>query len=577
MAYTKKLRQVLTLLIIAASPILPAFHRRAASQQLETANGPQSVEVIKQNGKLVFTHTRDGNVEIYVMNADGGGQVRLTNNPAFDGDPVWSPDGTRIVFTSSRDGNEEIYSMNADGSSQTRLTNNVALDRTPTWSPDGSQIAFASNRDSTNFDIFVMNADGTSPTNISDGVNNDFQDPDWSPDGTRIACSQASVVNGVRGLYGVLVMGADGTNQTRLTAAGNVDITPRWSPDGSKLAFASDRVGNFGTFEVFSMNANGTNQTRLTNNLNENSRPAWSPDGTKIVFQSNQRFSFDVYTINAGGGGEVQLTSSVFDEAQPFWQTVTPVPFNPIDDSQVFVRRHYLDFLNREPDSGGFGYWVSQITQCGNDQACINRKRIDVSAAFFIEQEFQQTGFFVERFYEAALCRLPTFAEFTSDRSGLIVGANLEANKQTFAQQFVGRNEFIQEYPTFLTAGPFVEELLGNILSCSGVDLSSQRPALIGEHNSSTDQTISRARVMRAVVDNANYIQAEFNRGFVLAEYFGYLRRDPDPEGFAFWLNVLNNQVPGNFRSMVCAFITSEEYQERFGPTVTHSNSECAD
>jgi hypothetical protein len=82
---------------------------------------------------------------------------------------------------------------------------------------------------------------------------------------------------------------------------------------------------------------------------------------------------------------------------------------------------------------------------------------------------------------------------------------------------------------------------------------------------------------MRAVVDNANYIQAEFNRGFVLAEYFGYLRRDPDPEGFAFWLNVLNNQVPGNFRSMVCAFITSEEYQERFGPTVTHSNSECAD
>ena len=116
--------------------------------------------VPKTNGKIAFTNTRDINTEIYVMNPDGGSQLRLTINPAFDADPAWSPDGTRIVFMSTRDANEEIYVMNADGSNQTRLTNNSALDRTPAWSPDGAQIVFASNRDSGNFDIFAMNADG---------------------------------------------------------------------------------------------------------------------------------------------------------------------------------------------------------------------------------------------------------------------------------------------------------------------------------------------------------------------------------------------------------------------------------
>jgi Tol biopolymer transport system component len=570
----KTVRYVFTVLTGLALSIV-GFHAHAATQGLESSVPGFVTASIRQNGKIVFTTTRDGNTEIYTMNADGGSQVRLTTNPAFDGDPAWSPDGTRIVFTSTRDGNEEIYSMNADGSNQTRLTNNLALDRTPVWSPDGAEIAFASNRDSGNFDIFVMNADGSSQINISLGVQTDFQDPDWSPDGTKIACSQSILVNGVRGPYGVLVMSADGSNQTRLSSPGNVDITPRWSPDGSKLAFASNRPGDLGTFEVFSMTANGGSQTRLTNNIGENSRPAWSPDGTKIAFQSDRRFSFDIYTINANGGNELQLTASFAEDGQPFWQPTDTIPFNPIDDSQLFIRRQYLDFLNREPDTFGLAYWVSQIAQCGGDQVCVSGKRVDVSAAFFVEQEFQQTGFFVERFYRAALCRIPTFSEFISDRSGLIVGTNLEANKQAFAQQFVERAEFIQKYPAFMTGPRFVDELLNNVRSCSGLDLTSLRGSLIGEHNSSTNQTLSRARVLRLLIDNSAFIQAEFNRGFVLAQYFGYLRRDPDPQGFAFWLDVLNNQVPGNFRSMVCAFITSAEYQRRFSPNVTRSNAEC--
>jgi Tol biopolymer transport system component len=460
-----------------------------------------------QNGKIAFTSNRDRNVEIYVMNSDGSGQTRLTDNLDFDGDPAWSPDGTRIVFTSTRDGNEEIYVMNANGTNQTRLTNNAFLDRTPAWSPDGAEIVFASNRDGTTFEIFAMNANGTLPKNISvSGGLADFQDPDWSPDGSKIACSQAIVQNGVLGPYGVLVMNADGSNQIRLSADGNVDITPRWSPNGSKIVFASNRAGNLGSFEIFTMSPNGSNQLRLINNINENSRPAWSPDGTMITFQSDRRFNFDVFIMNADGGNQNSIAASIFDEAQPVWQPVSATPFNPIDDPELFVRRQYLDFLDREPDPGGLAYWASQITQCGSDQSCINRKRVDVAAAFFIEQEFQQTGFFVDRVYRGALCRRPTFVEFTADRAGLIAGAGLEANKTAFLQAFV---------------------------------------------------------------------DAEFNSGFVLSQYFGFLRRDPDQAGFDFWLNVLNNNVPGNFRSMVCAFITSAEYQRRFGTAITHSNSEC--
>jgi Tol biopolymer transport system component len=529
----------------------------------------------KTNGKIAFSTTRDFNSEIYVMNADGSLQTRLTVNAALDADPAWSPDGTKLIFTSTRDGNEEIYVMNADGSNQTRLTNNRALDRTPVWSPDGSQIAFASNRDSGNFDIFVMNADGRRQLNISKGVSADYQDPDWSPDGTKIACSQASVQNGVRGPYGVLVMNPDGTQQTRLSATNNVDINPRWSPDSTRIAFSSNRTGNTGSFEVFVMDANGGNQTRLTNNAGENSRPFWSPDGTKLLFQSNQVSGFEIYQMNADGSGQLNLTQTPFDEFQPVWQTVSTPATNPIDDPKLFVRRQYLDFLGREPDAGGLAYWTSQITMCGTDAACVSRKRAEVSAAFFIEQEFQQTGYFIYRHYSASFCRRLTFAEFTSDRGKIVVGTNLETTKQAFTQEFVQRAEFIQKYPLTLDGPGFVDALLATVRDCIGVDLSAQRASLISEYTGSASQTQARARVLRLVIDDPAYTQAEFNRAFVQSAYFGYLQRDPDPGGFQFWLDVLNTRVPNNYRAMVCAFITSAEYQRRFGSVITRSNSEC--
>jgi Tol biopolymer transport system component len=562
----------LCLILLAFAALVPskaAARREGASQAAALA--------ARSNGKIAFSTTRDGNSEVYVMNADGSGQTRLTNDPAFDGDPAWSPDGARLLFVSTRDGNEELYVMNADGSSQTRLTNNNTLDRTPVWSPDGAQIAFASNRDSVLFDIFIMNANGSSPVNISRGLGAaDYQEPDWSPDGTRIACSQALVQNNVRGPSGVLVMNTSGNNQTRLTLAGNTDVNPRWSPDGAKLVFSSDRLNNFGPLEIFLMNPDGSNQQRLTNNTGENSRPFWSPDGARILFQSNKGLSFDLYVMNADGSNQASLFLNTTDEFQPVWQGVSTTAGNPIDDPSLFVRRHYLDFLYREPDSGGLAYWTSQITMCGADTACVTRKRAEVSAAFFFEQEFQQTGYFIYRHYAASFCRRPTFAEFTTDRSTLTTGANLEATKQALTQAFVQRAEFIQKYPLVLSAPEFVDALLANVQTCDGLNLTAERANLIVAYNQSPDQTTARARVLRLVMDNADYIQAEFNKAFVQSAYFGYLRRNEDPGGYQFWLDVLNTRVPGNYRAMVCAFITSTEYQRRFGTVITRSNNDCA-
>ena len=117
-------------------------------------------------GRIAFESIRDGNLEIYVMNADGSNQTRLTDNPASDSDPTWSADGQKIAFASNRDGNWQIYIMNADGSNQTRLTNNQADDAYPAWSPDGQRIAFTSNRDG-NLEIYVMNPDGSQQSRLT--------------------------------------------------------------------------------------------------------------------------------------------------------------------------------------------------------------------------------------------------------------------------------------------------------------------------------------------------------------------------------------------------------------------------
>lgn len=249
----------------------------------------------------------------------------------------------------------------------------------------------------------------------------------------------------------------------------------------------------------------------------------------------------------------------------------TPATANPLDTDLFFVRQQYLDFLSREPDAAGLEYWVSQLERCGNEAPCLLKKRIDVSAAFFIEAEFQNTGSFIYGLYKASFGTRPNFDQFSPDRVRVIGGDDLASSKTAFASDFVQRPDFLQRYPQNLSGADFIDALLNTVSSGSGVDLYGQRGALLDDYTANG----SRSRILRLVAEGNEFSAAEYNRAFVLMQYFGYLRRDPDTAGYQFWLDVLNNREPNNYRGMVCSFITSLEYQNRFGSIHSHSNSEC--
>jgi CSLREA domain-containing protein len=265
---------------------------------------------------------------------------------------------------------------------------------------------------------------------------------------------------------------------------------------------------------------------------------------------------------------------------------------NPIDDPQNFVRQHYHDFLNREPDASGLAFWTNEISSCGSNQQCIDFKRVQVSAAFYLSIEFQDTGYLVERLYKSSYgdangastfngahsLTVPVvrFSEFLGDTQeigqGVVVGAPgwppaLENNKAAFADKFVQRARFVAAFPLSMTPAQFVDKLnlnAGNPLS------QAERDQLVADLTSNAK---TRAQVLRAVADDQDLKNSEFNRAFVLMQYFGYLRRNPnvapdsDYSGYDFWLTKLN-QFNGNFQNadMVKAFITSSEYRNRSGP-----------
>jgi hypothetical protein len=278
----------------------------------------------------------------------------------------------------------------------------------------------------------------------------------------------------------------------------------------------------------------------------------------------------------------------------------TPSPTNPIDTADFFVRQHYADFLNRVPDTSGLNFWTDQITSCGANAACIDAKRVNTSAAFYLSIEFQETGYLVERMYKSAYgdfsgtstfngthtlsVPIVRFSEFVPDTQfigqGVQVGvgdwqAQLNANKQSFADAFVRSTRFGNAHATSLTPGQFVDRLFTN----AGVTPSTtQRNTAIGEFGvgaANTTDLTARGRALRDVAENPTLATNESNKAFVLMQYFGYLRRNPNdtPEaglnytGYDFWLTKLN-QFNGDFASadMVKAFITSSEYRQRFGP-----------
>ncbi|HEX7314623.1 MAG TPA: Calx-beta domain-containing protein [Pyrinomonadaceae bacterium] len=246
-------------------------------------------------------------------------------------------------------------------------------------------------------------------------------------------------------------------------------------------------------------------------------------------------------------------------------------------NTEFFVRQHYADFLNREPDASGLEFWKNEIEECGQNAQCREVKKVNVSAAFFLSIEFQQTGYYVYRLHQASFAtgeRLP-FNAFLRDAQevgrDVVVGAEgwelkLEANRQAFADAFAARAAFAARYPASLTPEQFVDALNVNT---GGALTQVERDQLVADLKSGAK---TRAQVLRAVADNTEFQRRQSSRAFVLMQYFGYLRRAPDspPDadfvGYNFWLGKLN-EFNGNFieAEMVKAFVTSIEYKQRFG------------
>jgi hypothetical protein len=257
-----------------------------------------------------------------------------------------------------------------------------------------------------------------------------------------------------------------------------------------------------------------------------------------------------------------------------------PAP-NPVETSDFFVRQHYHDFLNREPDSTGLNFWTNNIESCGADAQCRELKRIDTSAAFFLSIEFQKTGFFVYRLYRASLPAIPgrtrsmpRYAEFVRDTQeigrGVVVNQagweeQLEANTSAFVDEFVKRPDFAAAYPASLTPAEYIDKLNAQ---AGGALSNAERNFHVSLLSAGLE---TRAEVLRKVAESGEFTRRETDPAFVLMQYFGYLRRAPnDPPntdfaGFDFWFSKLE-QFGGDYRraEMVKAFITSDEYRARF-------------
>jgi Tol biopolymer transport system component len=292
----------LTLTVLGAAALLLGAGAAPARETATRFVGNDAPNWSPDGKRIAFTTFRHGRSDIYVVNSDGSGERRLTNDPAADDLATWSPDGSKIAFVSNRDGNFDVYAMNADGTGERRLTTDPEDDFSPSWSPDGRRIVFRSNRDE-NGEIYVMSADGTQQTRLTNNPASDHS-PSWGPNGQIAFVSQRQGI-------GIYVMNDDGTNVRRVStfAPNRNEYKPNWSPDGKRIVFQADRDTPVGNTEIYVMNADGTSQQRLTNYPGHDDWPDWSPDGSQIVFSRGASFlTPEVYVMGATGGEPREVT-----------------------------------------------------------------------------------------------------------------------------------------------------------------------------------------------------------------------------------------------------------------------------
>ena len=540
---------------------------------------------LRANGKISFTSDRDGNREIYVMDAGGTNQVRLTNNSVVDDHATWSPDGTKIAFVSERPtGGFALSLMNADGTNKTEITPINFDTRYPiwdawamSWSPDGNRIVFQEKPDPSAFpnDIFIVNIDGSDRRALVNGPEDERQ-PAWSPDGSRILFSK-QVSTFFHNLYTVK---PDGTDLRALAHVdGETDLAPSWSPAGDIIAFQIFDYANFENVGI--ANADGSDRQwfdsgSLNPDYGGRDKPQWSPDGSKIIFQvSRDDIGTEIYVKEINGTGLTQVTNTPGNNFKPSWQPrVSAACPNPIDCADFFVRQHYRDFLAREPEQSGLDAWLNVLNNCpAGDAVCLHEARLTTSAAFFGSPEFQLKGYFVFRFYKASFNRLPEYGEIAVDMQSITgqTPAEVYAHKAAFTDSFGQRPEFFNSFGA-LSNAHYVSLLLGRYGLTSVTTPDPAQPDGTAKVTLTDAELVSRldagmltrAQVLRAVADSDEVFAAEFNQAFVAMQYYGYLRRTPEAGGYNAWLAYLTAH-PNDFRTMVRGFVDSIEYRIRFG------------
>jgi Tol biopolymer transport system component len=251
------------------------------------------------------------------MLASGAAQTRLTSSHGFDGEPSWSPDGTQIAFRSDRGGQPGIYVMNDSGRNVQVLSPGLVAERLPAWQPSpdavvGDQLLFTTGFGAVLRQIALVNANGTGRRTLVVEAERDATMATWSPDGSWLAFASDR-----DGTYDIFVAPTDGVAAANLTDHPGKDMYPAWSPDGTRITFESFRNGNW---DVFVMNSDGSRLINLTNNPASDGNPAWSPDGTRIAFSSDRVGAFDLYVIDVGGVEPLrQVTADPALDAYPAW------------------------------------------------------------------------------------------------------------------------------------------------------------------------------------------------------------------------------------------------------------------